>query len=332
MKLHRKAGQALALGKALALRRRIPLSVTVEVTNRCNIRCRYCDPTRPGSSEMSTQQLLGLMDDFRAMGTQRIGFTGGEPTLREDLPRLLAHAKRIGLMTTVSTNGRLVASRVRGLADADLVVVSLDGPREVHDAQRGEGTHDSSMAAIDALQAAGIQVFSSTVITRFNARQLDWVLERARDRGFACIFALLFSEHNRTVPPEEHMRLAASDEESRRVYRELLARKRAGFPIVNSSAYLRYMAEARYLSRPVRCRAAQLYCAVGADGAVASCGLHLGRPGLPNGLELGFDRAFEELAKAACPRAYCNFGVEQSLMLSLDPEVMLNFVRYIGRI
>jgi MoaA/NifB/PqqE/SkfB family radical SAM enzyme len=328
----RKLRQAVAVARALALRRRVPLSVTVEVTNRCNIRCRYCDPSRPGSSEMTKAQLFRLMDEFRALGTQRIGFTGGEPTLREDLPELIAHARRIGLITTVSTNGQRVADDIDALRGADLVVVSLDGPPQVHDAQRGRGTHARSLAAIRALRDASIPVFSSTVITRSGAEQIDYMIELARRERFACIFALIFNEHNRSVSPEEHLRLASSDKESQEVYRQLLIRKRAGAPIVNSQAYLRYMAEARYLTKPVRCKAAQLYCAVGADGSIATCGLHLGRSDQPNGLSTSFGQAFEDLHKAPCDRAYCNFGVEQSLMLSLHPGAVINFARYLGKL
>ncbi|MFH1463659.1 MAG: radical SAM protein [Pseudomonadota bacterium] len=324
-------GRARSLAKALLLRARVPLSVTVEVTNRCNIKCRYCDPRRPGEAEMSTGQILGLLDEFRAMGTQRVGFTGGEPTLREDLPALLAHARRLGLVATVSTNGRLVAERIETLRDASVIMVSLDGPPEVHD-MRGRGTYERSVAAIRALRRQGVKVFSSTVITRASAHQIDHVLDLARAVGFSCIFALLFSEHHRSVPPAEHVQLAASDEDSRDAYRLLLARKRAGAPIVNSEAFLRYMAEARYVDRPIRCKAAQWYCAVGSDGTLATCGLHLGEPGLPNGIELGFARAFQALRKAPCDRAYCNFGVEQSMTLSLHPGAVLNFARYIGRL
>lgn len=324
--------RARFVGEALLLRRRVPLSVTVEVTNRCNTKCRYCDPRRPGDAEMTTDQIRGLFDEFAAMGTQRVGFTGGEPTLREDLPDLLAHARRLGLITTVSTNGRLVAERVERLRDARVVMVSLDGPPEVHDDLRGRGTYERSVAAIRALRAEGIKVFSSTVITQASAPQIDHVLGLARTIGFSCIFALLFSEHHRSVPPTEHIRLAAGDEASRRAYRLLLEHKRAGAPIVNSEAFLRYMAEARYLDRPIRCKAAQWYCAVGADGALATCGLHLGEPGLPNVLERGFTAAFLALEKAPCDRAYCNFGVEQSMTLSLHPGAVLNFARYLGRV
>jgi hypothetical protein len=158
------------------------------------------------------------------------------------------------------------------------------------------------------------------------------VLGLARAHGFSCIFALLFSEHHRSVPPGEHIQLAASDEESRGAYRLLLERKRARAPIVNSEAFLRYMADARYLDHPIRCKAARWYCAVGADGSVATCGLHLGEPGLPNGFEQGFASAFGALRKAPCDRAYCNFGVEQSMTLSLHPGAVLNFVRYLGRL
>ncbi|MBZ0252389.1 MAG: radical SAM protein, partial [Candidatus Methylomirabilis sp.] len=97
-----KAG--MALGRPLAG----PILGTIFVTYRCNIRCEMCDlPAREGP-ELSTDEWKRVVDDFAALGTSGIGYTGGEPLLRADTVDLLAYTKAKGVVTHLNTNGMLV--------------------------------------------------------------------------------------------------------------------------------------------------------------------------------------------------------------------------------
>ena len=87
-----------------------PLKAMFELTYRCNLRCRYCyvvdeDDKR---KELSTAQIYSILDTLAASGTLNIGFTGGEPFMREDIIDILAYAKKLGLNVILLTNGSLI--------------------------------------------------------------------------------------------------------------------------------------------------------------------------------------------------------------------------------
>ena len=77
------------------------------ITYRCNNACAHCYNGRPRNyPELSTQEWYKILDDLWKIGIPHIVFTGGEPTLREDLPDLIRHAEQNGQITGINTNGR----------------------------------------------------------------------------------------------------------------------------------------------------------------------------------------------------------------------------------
>jgi cyclic pyranopterin phosphate synthase len=113
-------------------------ALRVSVTDRCNFRCRYCMPRElfgpgfgflPHGAILTFEEIARLARVFAGLGVTKVRLTGGEPLLRQDLPRLVAMLGRIpGLVVTLITNGALLADNARALASAGLsrVTVSLD--------------------------------------------------------------------------------------------------------------------------------------------------------------------------------------------------------------
>lgn len=110
-------------------------SLRVSVTDRCNLRCRYCMPLEdytwlPGERMLSAEEIARVVEVFTVVGAKRVRLTGGEPLLRRELPdivrRLAANPAIEDLAMT--TNGVLLADRTQELRDAGLgrVTVSLD--------------------------------------------------------------------------------------------------------------------------------------------------------------------------------------------------------------
>ncbi|MFT5434074.1 MAG: MoaA/NifB/PqqE/SkfB family radical SAM enzyme, partial [Myxococcota bacterium] len=87
---------------------RVPLVVSMVVTNRCNYSCGYCDRWDGRGRQLTTLEILAMLDDMAALGTRRIIFTGGEPLIRKDMFDIIRRAKTHGMKVHINSNGVLV--------------------------------------------------------------------------------------------------------------------------------------------------------------------------------------------------------------------------------
>src|SRR5947207_520474 len=110
-------------------------SLRISVTDRCNMRCRYCMPEEeyvwlPRESILSFEELARLTAIFTGLGVTKVRLTGGEPLLRHDLTTLVSLLAARGELTdlALTTNGILLERSARALRAAGLrrVTVSLD--------------------------------------------------------------------------------------------------------------------------------------------------------------------------------------------------------------
>ena len=84
-----------------------PYRMDLAVTYRCNNDCAHCYNARARSfPELDTDQWKRVLDKVWELGIPHVVFTGGEPTLRNDLPELIAHAEQNGQITGLNTNAR----------------------------------------------------------------------------------------------------------------------------------------------------------------------------------------------------------------------------------
>src|SRR4051794_20572037 len=96
----------LARLTARALAQNIPLSVMFEITGRCHLDCEHCylDLQHP-PDELSTAQVLAILDQLSAAATVFLAITGGEVFLRKDLFTILGHARKLGFAVRLFTSG-----------------------------------------------------------------------------------------------------------------------------------------------------------------------------------------------------------------------------------
>ncbi|MGH9750844.1 MAG: radical SAM protein, partial [Candidatus Polarisedimenticolia bacterium] len=95
---------------------RVPLSGSIEITFRCNLRCVHCYiPDYSGRGEMSAAEIERILSEAADAGCLWLLLTGGEVLLRSDFPRIYRHAKRLGCLVTVFSNGTLLDERIADL-------------------------------------------------------------------------------------------------------------------------------------------------------------------------------------------------------------------------
>lgn len=179
-----------------------PLFATYDVTSRCNMKCAYCDWWKTSTPELPTKEALLVIDRVCQLGVSFFNFCGGEPMIRKDLITLAKRASSYGCIVGMNTNGTLLkANRVSDIADAfDVVVVSLDGPREVHDKGRGvTGSFDGAVESIRLLRASGVRVGVSIVMSPWNVETLPEFVEWLRNR---VAFVTIQPMHPSPPPPQ----------------------------------------------------------------------------------------------------------------------------------
>ena len=319
------AHQALPLARfavARALNRKFPLSATLCLTDRCNFRCVYCKVPSLERDEMSTEEWIGAIDELHAAGTLRVSLMGGEPLVRRDIGRIIEHLKSLHMNVAMNTNGWLVGAHIDDVARLDLICVTLDGPREVHDTQRHPGSHDRALAAIDAARTRGVQVVTMTVLTAAGTRHVDYVLDVARHAGFSAFFQL---QHADDGDPNRPIGAGLSDDEVESVARHLLKRKEEGAPVGPSRTYLEALAGgARRLHSCAECSGSRYFFAIAPQGDVTACPMTFRRRPAVNGRELGFRRAFETLPQPTDAGCSCYPLNELNYVLRFRAEAMLN--------
>jgi MoaA/NifB/PqqE/SkfB family radical SAM enzyme len=295
--------------------------MTLSLTNRCNFRCEYCHIPLQRRDEMSTDEWIAAIDDLRAGGMGRVSLIGGEPLLRKDAGRIIRHLKSRGVHTAMNTNGWFVPSLIEDVALLDLVCVTLDGPRAVHDAQRHEGSYDRAIQAIELLKSRGVQVVTMTVITPQGADTVEHVLEVARRMGLRAFFQL---EHDAGCDVEAPIAPRLADRRIELIADRLLELRGQGWPVGNSQAILKAQRRDRYLGTCEGCHAGRYYGYVLCDGTVAPCLLTQWQVPKGNGREKGFLRAFHELEAPNGPGCSCVPTHEVNQILDFNVGVLFD--------
>ena len=174
----------------------------ISVTDRCNFRCVYCMPKDVYGLEhrflerrelLTFEEIARVAGVFVGLGVQKLRITGGEPLVRRDLERLISLLAPLGSDLTLTTNGSLLRSKARALADAglDRVTVSLDALddsvfRALNDV---DFPVERVLDGIDAAAEAGLPVKVNCVVKRgVNEGEIVPLARRFRGTGHTLRF------------------------------------------------------------------------------------------------------------------------------------------------
>jgi MoaA/NifB/PqqE/SkfB family radical SAM enzyme len=145
-----------------------PVMMNFAVTANCICNCWHCSfSDRTKKNQLTVSELKNAIDQVQELGTSMIGFTGGEPLLRNDIEEIISLVGDRSMSLMFSTGYGLTPERVRSLKAAGLgiPVISLDHYKsDLHDRRRGkEGMHAIAVKAIEMFQAEGMYVAVSFV-------------------------------------------------------------------------------------------------------------------------------------------------------------------------
>ena len=324
-----------------------PTKLAWEVTEACNSRCLTCERREtPAPGELTTEEGFRLIDDIATLGTATLSFSGGEPLVRPDFPRLVERAVERGLGTSVSTNGLLLrGNRLQALLDAGIhsIYISLDGASaETNDRLRGvPGSHERVIQAAETIlgtrHGARPRVFFNTTVSRANLPELASIAALTHELGLDGLTiqpAQVFREAR--LAPNPELVLSGSDAKS---LGEALGEIRRRFPglIPLPKPYLDLMDD--FLRDPdmmlrIPCVAGILHGVIGSTGTVYPCPVEFAPMGSVKEEPLASvwrgdtaDVVRRQIASGDHPPCWFNCVIPASLVLNdLFPVGWLGFI------
>lgn len=185
-----------------------PYRMDMALTYRCNNDCAHCYNARSREfPELSTKDWLWILDLLWEIGVPHIVFTGGEPTLRSDLPDLISHAENNGQITGINTNGRRLSDRkyLDTLVDAGLdhvqITIESHNPA-IHDGMvKSLGAWAQTAAGIRNVLESSLYFMTNTTMLTNNSPVLRETLEFLANLGVPIIGlnALIYSGRGLSV-------------------------------------------------------------------------------------------------------------------------------------
>jgi pyrroloquinoline quinone biosynthesis protein E len=168
-----------------------PVSLLAEITHRCPLQCPYCSnplALERAVVELDTPTWQRVIEEAHALGVLQTHFSGGEPTLRRDLPELVRHASALSQYTNLITAAVLLdQSKLDALAEAGLdhIQISLQDSAAANADRIGgyRGGHEKKLAVARMVKAAGLPLTINAVMHRQNLEQLEAIIELAVELG-----------------------------------------------------------------------------------------------------------------------------------------------------
>jgi radical SAM protein with 4Fe4S-binding SPASM domain len=225
--------------------RRVPLAGTIELTRRCNNRCRHCynnllaSDLHAHAEELRTDELIRILDETAAAGCVWLLLTGGEIFLRPDFREIYTHAKQNGLLVTLFTNGTLMTPELADfLANQrpfSIEITLYGATRETYERVTGNpGSFGQCLRGIGHLRDRGLPLKLKATLSTLNRHEIEAMKRLAEsDLGLPFRFdALLNARCDRSpgpldvrLSPEEVVQLDLADPERAEALRDFTRRR-----------------------------------------------------------------------------------------------------------
>jgi radical SAM protein with 4Fe4S-binding SPASM domain len=259
------SGLSLAIREASRIY--MPMNVTIELSQSCNLRCTHCynfdrkEISRPKSDKPSLTpvEILRVIGEIRDAGGLVIAFSGGEALMHPHILDFVREARRLRMAVRLKTNGTLVtAAKARQLADAgvtDLEVSLYGASAAAHDPfTRVPGSFEKTVQGVRHAKELGITAQINFVMHRGCVGEVGEMLELAKVLNATSSMSMeLTARYDGTVDSLDHR---LTEEDLRQLY---------------SGPYREYFAGSINTLDSVQCACARTNAGIGHDGTVYPC-------------------------------------------------------------
>jgi MoaA/NifB/PqqE/SkfB family radical SAM enzyme len=215
-----------------------PLVANYYVTYKCNARCHFCDiwSLQP-PPESNFQVIAKNLHDLKRLGVKYVDFTGGEPLLHPEIVEIYQETKRLGLMTSMTTNTILYprkAKQMQGLID--FLNFSLDGPdAQSHNQSRGVDIFDTLVESVKLALSLGEYPTLNFTVTAQNFERIGEVAELAKRLGVRAWLNPAFTAHeNYNDKKNPTPELVSAIRSAAQRYRGIIGHNRAALALIEA--------------------------------------------------------------------------------------------------
>lgn len=331
-----KAIKNIILSELFNLQR--PIQVSFAVTNRCNLKCIYCygEYFYRKQTDFTLEELKRIFDYLKKKGAVQIYLTGGEPLLRTDFDDIVNYLKKLKFNIGIVTNGILIPHKLDILKKFDHILLSIDGDKESNDKNRGKGTFEKIINAMELLKKNKIPFYLKTVFNKNNYKQLDYVLDLAKKYNTTLETILPYENCGKK---STHLNL----EEKKELMNKILKYKKQNEPIKFSYAahktsteiFLKYKKSIVYdkdIKKYPKCIAGKLYLFIDANGDVYPCNQLIGDKKFKplNIHKVGIKKAIKNTLNKKCAICCIPFLNEKNYLFSLNMKDVFNKFKEYG--
>ncbi len=251
-----------------------PLWLLAEITYQCPLHCVFCynpiDYTKYGP-ELNTDEWIKVLREGRELGATQLGFSGGEPLMRNDLEILIAEARKLGYYSNLITSGiGLTEKRIAAFKEGGLDHIQLsfqDSTREMNDWLSSTKTFELKKRSAELIQKYDYPMVLNVVLHRHNIDHTQEILEMAETLGAEYVelantqyYGWAFENRDQLLPSRDQLQRA---EDVTNRFREK----------VGNAMKVYYVVPDYHATRPKACMNGwgSLFMTVTSDGLVLPC-------------------------------------------------------------
>jgi MoaA/NifB/PqqE/SkfB family radical SAM enzyme len=326
-----------------AIKRVEPIFMYLHLTNKCNLRCKYCYANVDDRfddkdiKDIPTEEWLKLIDDSYRLGARYFHLYGGEPLLRIDIDKIIYHCLNKKTMVEILTNGHLVPNKIKLIRKIHSVCISLDGDREHNDSVRGKGNYLAVENAVRVCNDNDVPVRLHSTINRFNLDDVDFLPRIAKEWGTSISYSIPHTSTHKKIDQETTV-ITQADKQT--FLKKIVELKKKRFPIDNTFDALNTVINWPYkkqelseaeltnsISNPTRCVFGRYAVIVDSEGSVIKC-INLDMREGQKFQEVGFEAAYKNIPASPCE--YCSYlqFVETRNAVNMTPSSIIKGIKH----
>lgn len=298
-----------------------PVIAYLLLTNRCNLKCRYCfvEVNTIYKTDFTLDEWKQTVWNLKKRGCVSVALMGGEPMMYEGFAELVDYCHELDLNVDVTTNGYYVEKHLETVKKLNSVMLSMDGTRECMEVNRGKGSYDKALKALELMQKENVPVRINCVVTKQNYNDAEAFLDWVESKGLWVTFSLTAEFPHEAKELEKEIIL--TKEETIDYHARLLKLKRQGRKILFSEEALQYVIDyplpyqeviykepGEVLSPKQTCLFGQTFVYVNSNGDIFPCATLWNRPDkyTPKNIRRdGIDQALSQAGELACKSCFC---------------------------